>query len=497
MDQDTFNKLMMGVDLDQALDQATKDAMQTAIAISPTQQAIIDNDALMRDTQMITDAQIDQPQTLNNDQISLRNVPKNLGNYIAEKLYLKESPGRRAERLRGDLYQYQAAEVQNEMMQDLKNQARSDFDYSNFLDMRQKIESDKNLTPELRNRLLTMDQETFYNSYGNVQRPLTDEDIKKYNLPEDAVGTITPAGDIQLENEYMKDVRARGDSIQRLLTRKEKLENNFDPRSVVTVNELGAYEVVKEVTYPSGQMYDPVSKSIINVPGSKREREVEAEERARKLALENENNTIGFITDEINMALDIVNKDTGFGWGELPVTGFGAELIAENVGGSDARDLAVRLDTLKSYIARDKLQEMRESSPTGGALGNVSNFEVEMLQAAMGSLSQGQTKESLKYNLERLAFLMRIITNPDRKGQGTQSFEYNGKPIFYLPNNPEDAERYRNEILQFNKNAGPSVKFNENEVFSSQGVTNPQIGGTSIKELTDEQIETLLREGSP
>ena len=33
MDQDTFNKLMMGVDLDLTLDQATTDAMQQAIAI--------------------------------------------------------------------------------------------------------------------------------------------------------------------------------------------------------------------------------------------------------------------------------------------------------------------------------------------------------------------------------------------------------------------------------------------------------------------------------
>ena len=159
MDQDNFNKLMMGVDLDQALDQATKDAMQQAIAISPTQQAIIDNDRLVRQTQINPNTQIDQPETLNNNQIKLSNVPKNLGNYLAEKLYLKESPGRRAERLRGDLYQYQATDVQNEMMQDQLNSSRNNFAYTNFLELRNQIDTDSSMSQEKKNYLLGLDQD--------------------------------------------------------------------------------------------------------------------------------------------------------------------------------------------------------------------------------------------------------------------------------------------------------------------------------------------------
>ena len=45
---------------------------------------------------------------------------------------------------------------------------------------------------------------------------------------------------------------------------------------------------------------------------------------------------------------------------------------------------------------------MREASPTGGALGQVSTFELQNLMAVFGSLEQSQTAEDLEYNLLRL-----------------------------------------------------------------------------------------------
>ena len=45
---------------------------------------------------------------------------------------------------------------------------------------------------------------------------------------------------------------------------------------------------------------------------------------------------------------------------------------------------------------------MREASPTGGALGQVSTFELQNLMAVFGSLEQSQSNEELQYNLRRL-----------------------------------------------------------------------------------------------
>ena len=45
---------------------------------------------------------------------------------------------------------------------------------------------------------------------------------------------------------------------------------------------------------------------------------------------------------------------------------------------------------------------MRDNSPTGGALGQVSEWELVLLQSVLGSLEQAQTKEQFVYNLDRL-----------------------------------------------------------------------------------------------
>ncbi len=45
---------------------------------------------------------------------------------------------------------------------------------------------------------------------------------------------------------------------------------------------------------------------------------------------------------------------------------------------------------------------MREASPTGGALGSVSERELSQLNAALGSISQKQSPEQLKKNLLKI-----------------------------------------------------------------------------------------------
>jgi len=45
---------------------------------------------------------------------------------------------------------------------------------------------------------------------------------------------------------------------------------------------------------------------------------------------------------------------------------------------------------------------MRDASPTGGALGQVSERELAFLQSTIGNLEQSQSKEQLTYNLKRL-----------------------------------------------------------------------------------------------
>jgi len=68
--------------------------------------------------------------------------------------------------------------------------------------------------------------------------------------------------------------------------------------------------------------------------------------------------------------------------------------------GSNATDLNASVDTLKTLIGFDALQKMRDASPTGGALGQVSEREIDFLQSVAGSLSTKQSDEQLIKNLK-------------------------------------------------------------------------------------------------
>ena len=60
------------------------------------------------------------------------------------------------------------------------------------------------------------------------------------------------------------------------------------------------------------------------------------------------------------------------------------------------------LDTLKATIAFGELTAMREASKTGGALGQVSNIELGLLESALGGLSQTQSPANFKKNLDKI-----------------------------------------------------------------------------------------------
>ena len=73
--------------------------------------------------------------------------------------------------------------------------------------------------------------------------------------------------------------------------------------------------------------------------------------------------------------------------------------VLSAVPGTPAYDLKQTLLTIQSNIGFDKLQNMRDNSPTGGALGQVSNLEIQLLQSVQGALSPGQSEEQFVENL--------------------------------------------------------------------------------------------------
>lgn len=101
------------------------------------------------------------------------------------------------------------------------------------------------------------------------------------------------------------------------------------------------------------------------------------------------------VLGDIDMALKNVSAfSTGAGsvLKDLPVVG----------GITPAGQMESLMETIRANVGFDKLQAMREASPTGGALGAVTEKELAFLQAVFGSLRQDISPENVTRNLTRL-----------------------------------------------------------------------------------------------
>jgi hypothetical protein len=69
---------------------------------------------------------------------------------------------------------------------------------------------------------------------------------------------------------------------------------------------------------------------------------------------------------------------------------------------TDARNLSAKLGTIKANLGFDRLQQMRQESPTGGALGAVAVQELNALQSTVSSLDQMQSPAQLGAALDKI-----------------------------------------------------------------------------------------------
>ena len=74
------------------------------------------------------------------------------------------------------------------------------------------------------------------------------------------------------------------------------------------------------------------------------------------------------------------------------VTGFFGSIMSA-VPGTAAHDVKMDIQTVQAAVGFDRLQAMRDASPTGGALGQVSERELAQLNASLGALEQSQSRE--------------------------------------------------------------------------------------------------------
>lgn len=131
------------------------------------------------------------------------------------------------------------------------------------------------------------------------------------------------------------------------------------------------------------------------IPGSPAAQDISAAADQAGMRADQAMTSAVIVREDIARAKDQV-LDAG-----MPVTGAVGSLLS-NIGGTGAHDLQQTILTIQANVGFDRLQQMREASPTGGALGSITERELATLQAVMGSLAQSQSREQLLYNLDRL-----------------------------------------------------------------------------------------------
>lgn len=93
------------------------------------------------------------------------------------------------------------------------------------------------------------------------------------------------------------------------------------------------------------------------------------------------------------------------------------------LGGTPGTDIEIALRPIVANLGFDALQQMRASSETGAALGQVTERENTLLQSQIKSLDPNGSGKLLKQNLQYVKDIYDVIINTD-------------------PNNPEDVARY-------------------------------------------------------
>jgi len=106
--------------------------------------------------------------------------------------------------------------------------------------------------------------------------------------------------------------------------------------------------------------------------------------------------------------------------------------------GTPAHDFARDLETLKALIGFNELQQMREASPTGGALGQVSNMENRLLQSAWASLEQSQSPDQFRRNMQIVIDRARRAWRNVREAYEEEFGRLTGEPV--RVNSPQERD---------------------------------------------------------
>jgi hypothetical protein len=160
--------------------------------------------------------------------------------------------------------------------------------------------------------------------------------------------------------------------------------------------ETGEFDIIGQQNVPGVSSTQPGPALVSQTAEQRAEAKIKEAlskdfPKRRDNILESQDNINNFIKDIDDLIESTSSNTTG-------IAGVGLSKIP----GSPAYNYAAKLESLKSRIGFQTLAALRRSSPTGGALGNISNKENDLLQSTLGALKQGMSESELKKSLKEI-----------------------------------------------------------------------------------------------
>lgn len=230
-----------------------------------------------------------------------------------------------------------------------------------------------------------------------------------------------------------------------------------------------------KVNAGKGLVINPESNSVEGMPGynqavagtagaetgAKKTAEMDVARQVNKTkaesALKGFEQQSNLVINNIDNALNTINAFS---------TGYGS--LLSSLPNTDARKLNNYLNTIKSNVGFDKLQNMRENSPTGGALGQVSDMENKLLQAVNGALDPAQT-DQLRENLNVIKQLYPQVLEEKKR-----AFQQDYGNIQPLGNNPQRSKAEKAAEVPANLQAESDALAEEDAIDNKPQLTKSQ-----------------------
>jgi hypothetical protein len=190
--------------------------------------------------------------------------------------------------------------------------------------------------------------------------------------------------------------------LYRLNTQTQKLESIGGGGTTVNIKNEG----------PIAQDYRRVRDAQGNIlydepiPGTKAARETEQAIKASEARAAGRAQAASVVTQEIDRLDEALAKEeqaSGLSAASpyVRITGVPGKAFEGYPGGARAAAQGF-IDTIKANIGFEQLNKMRQESPTGGALGNITEQELKYLQATLGAIDLNSDPKVLRENIKRL-----------------------------------------------------------------------------------------------